>query len=836
MEPLNPEEPTGQHAVTPADKSALYRQFGRYAAVDVYTDSGQVMRVAARRMARLELEERSDQTGWTCQYGRCGAKLQEWATHCYRCGHPKGAVKKPKSRALAASDEPEDAPRPGEEEQPEQEPAQRLEQQLRPSTRTGALDWVDEDTAALLKTRKTKRGGKRTRRGAANAAAAARNKEEGEERPPSDGENAASGKSRASGSGAMRHPIAHLASPAGQLDRLPHVLTAVAGAAAWEMWQFARRVRAVAEEALEETVDSLKYALVVAEQRFGEVDQALGSLFDAVVEVLEGWVRLLLPNRVTVAAVAAVITYQLVRRVSSKNGDTGLAAARVPLAAPVAWSRSAKENLALSGRNPEANVDPGFDINQLRNPHPIYALSLRERWRTWPPIARSLTVLTPDCIRGLARNQEPQTWRNIVNLTEMPFEIFTEQEVAQMSPEQREELEWPHLFWEGRHIWFTPGDDIEFMVHVRGSNDSIYEVQLRAPEPRYPSEEANAAARRRIFQRCTCKDYAFRGGVCKHGVACMFQLALMASRGASGCFFPPSNLPKTQRWPWPRTEDARDWERWRSEHRENRMKAVQDVSSLVAHQALNFGPGGVEEDESEEETLPAHGMGSSGSLLQGGLAAASVPLAAPSNPEVSQGTALYMDDMGLFHGILDAKEAQAECVRMIQDCSSASAVDLAAFTIDRRNIIQACREASSLGAKVRVLVDRKNTLCGSVRDQPKLLGELASLATKVQVRVLEGGSLQKEYEAVGRRYAVDYKGNMHCKFLRVDQELLLGSCNWTTASRANFEACAKITLRDAGYMEGFFDRMWEKATVLTPEDIDVAIKNSSSPSSSSRRS
>ena len=68
----------------------------------------------------------------------------------------------------------------------------------------------------------------------------------------------------------------------------------------------------------------------------------------------------------------------------------------------------------------------------------------------------------------------------------MPFEIFTENEIAQMSPEQREELEWPHLFWEGRHIWFTPGDDIEFTVHVRGSGDGIYEVQLRAPEPLSP--------------------------------------------------------------------------------------------------------------------------------------------------------------------------------------------------------------------------------------------------------------------------------------------------------------------------------------------------------------
>ena len=173
------------------------------------------------------------------------------------------------------------------------------------------------------------------------------------------------------------------------------------------------------------------------------------------------------------------------------------------------------------------------------------------------------------------------------------------------------------------------------------------------------------------------------------------------------------------------------------------MKAMHDVGALVEHQVQYFGRGGVDEEESEGETALGSQPVMSGSRPRGGQAAASVPLAAPSNPEASQDSALYMDDVGLFHGVLDAKEAQAECVRMIQDCSSNSAVDIAAFTIDRRNIIQACRDASCLGAKVRMLVDRKNAICGSVRDQPKLLGELASLATKVQVRVLEGGSLQR---------------------------------------------------------------------------------------------
>ena len=82
---------------------------------------------------------------------------------------------------------------------------------------------------------------------------------------------------------------------------------------------------------------------------------------------------------------------------------------------------------------------------------------------------------------------------------------------------------------------------------------------------------------------------------------------------------------------------------------------------------------------------------------------------------------------------------------------------------------------------------------------------------------MEGLSLQREYEEAGRRYPTDYKGSMHCKFARVDRELLIGSYNWTTASRANCEACARITLRDANHMESFFGRMWDKAAALTQQ-------------------
>jgi len=122
-----------------------------------------------------------------------------------------------------------------------------------------------------------------------------------------------------------------------------------------------------------------------------------------------------------------------------------------------------------------------------------------------------------------------------------------------------------------------------------------------------------------------------------------------------------------------------------------------------------------------------------------------------------------------------------------------------------------------------------------VRDQTRLMGELALPLTRVQVRIMAGGPLREEYAAIGRRYATDFVGNMHCKFVRVDHELLAGSCNWTTASRANHEACLKVILTTRTQMEAFFEKMWVQAEPLTRADVDAAVAARGSSSSSSRR-
>ena len=108
---------------------------------------------------------------------------------------------------------------------------------------------------------------------------------------------------------------------------------------------------------------------------------------------------------------------------------------------------------------------------------------------------------------------------------------------------------------------------------------------------------------------------------------------------------------------------------------------------------------------------------------------------------------------------------------------------------------------------------------GNSRDQIRLLAKTASPGSREQIRIVEGRPLREHYEAIGRRYRTDYTGHMRCKFIRVDRELLIGSCNWTTASRGNWEACAKVLLHSPDEMERFFDKIWLKARPMAEAEI-----------------
>ena len=89
-----------------------------------------------------------------------------------------------------------------------------------------------------------------------------------------------------------------------------------------------------------------------------------------------------------------------------------------------------------------------------------------------------------------------------------------------------------------------------------------------------------------------------------------------------------------------------------------------------------------------------------------------------------------------------------------------------------------------------VVADRNFTLSGKTRDQLQRLQQLESNGARV--RLASGYSCKDEYTAVGRRYSG--KGIVHGKVVHTEQESIIGSCNWTTSSRANVEVGLHVVL------------------------------------------
>eukprot|EP00969_Alexandrium_andersonii_P336657 14881219-Alexandrium_andersonii.AAC.1 len=91
-------------------------------------------------------------------------------------------------------------------------------------------------------------------------------------------------------------------------------------------------------------------------------------------------------------------------------------------------------------------------------------------------------------------------------------------------------------------------------------------------------------------------------------------------------------------------------------------------------------------------------------------------------------------------------------------------------------------------------VDRKQTLDGKTREQTSRLLELA--AAGAEVFLLTGRDYAGEYAAVGRSW--NGPAMSHAKMAVADRSAAVGSCSWTTASRANNEVGVLLDLNDEG--------------------------------------
>eukprot|EP00969_Alexandrium_andersonii_P243277 10746164-Alexandrium_andersonii.AAC.1 len=112
----------------------------------------------------------------------------------------------------------------------------------------------------------------------------------------------------------------------------------------------------------------------------------------------------------------------------------------------------------------------------------------------------------------------------------------------------------------------------------------------------------------------------------------------------------------------------------------------------------------------------------------------------------------------------------------------------------RQDLTEASVQARAKHILVRVGADRKQTFAGKTRDQTARLLEL--VAPGAEVVLLQGRGYGPEYMAVGRSWSG--QAMSRAEMMRVDDAAIVGSADWTVASRANDEVGVLVDLNSAG--------------------------------------
>ena len=155
--------------------------------------------------------------------------------------------------------------------------------------------------------------------------------------------------------------------------------------------------------------------------------------------------------------------------------------------------------------------------------------------------------------------------------------------------------------------------------------------------------------------------------------------------------------------------------------------------------------------------------------------AGAIPAAAPQT-----GTSF-----GNILGVLDAVGSQETALQLILRAAPGERVTMLGFSFDRSELVCALIGAKKRGCHVRVVLDKDMTLKGRTRDQLSSSKEL--VACGVLVRIAAGVPLGPEYRAVGRSVPGFLNGIQHSKAVLAGREAVIGSANWTTSSRSNWE-------------------------------------------------
>ena len=139
--------------------------------------------------------------------------------------------------------------------------------------------------------------------------------------------------------------------------------------------------------------------------------------------------------------------------------------------------------------------------------------------------------------------------------------------------------------------------------------------------------------------------------------------------------------------------------------------------------------------------------------------------------------------IGMVKTILSGVDTQEMAVRLIR--SAEKSIELSAYTFDFEQIAQTLVAAatpvtsSKAAPRVHIYVDEGQALTGVTKRMAGILSELFTSGAEVRL--------------------VTQMSHQHSKTLRVDGVFqIVGSCNWTFASRKNFECGVLLKLGEAG--------------------------------------
>ena len=184
-------------------------------------------------------------------------------------------------------------------------------------------------------------------------------------------------------------------------------------------------------------------------------------------------------------------------------------------------------------------------------------------------------------------------------------------------------------------------------------------------------------------------------------------------------------------------------------------------------------------------------------VLEGQLAARAPAAPAPAQaPEPPVG-------LGPVTRLLDAAETKAA---WLVEMRAAKRINLLAFTFDLEDVIEEMIAARVRKVEVRAIFDKRQAYGSATRRMKGALKRVAAYG--VEVRTISGFELSGVYHGY-----VAGSGVLHAKALVTETSLIVGSCNWTTASQANREWDVQIQLNEAGQAEvkRRYDELWAEA-------------------------